>query len=652
MKYEVQDKLDFITPSGTFVVVLLIYILLFSACQPKSQQVEAEYDIIIFGATFSGIASALSAAEFDHKILIVEEHHQIGGLMTSGLSFTDFISYESLGGIFLDYTKRVEQYYVDKYGVDSKQVKDCHHGIHAEPHVTLNVFRQMLSEFPNIHVKTGFLLRAIESTADENGQSTLNSLKLLNSNDSSVSTISGRVFIDATYEGDLAVMAGASYRIGRESRQDFGEFLAGHLFYQYGRILPGSSGQGDRKVQGYNFRLIMTDDSLNRKRLAQPKRYDRSNYLSIADVLREEKVSSVFVEKGNDGLFRTQMLPNRKADINDIKNAPVRMAMLGKNYAYPDGDRAIRKQIVDDHLHHILGMIYFVQNDSLVPIKYRKQARKWGLAKDEFVDNDNLPPRLYIREARRVDGHYFFTQNDVNTIPGSLITEFKADGVAIGDYAMNCHGVAPASLHPDVADGDFNYIPAPFQIPLGVILPKSLNNLLVSVAVSASHVGFSGIRLEPTWTALGQAAGVTAHLALTNDDIISDVQPREVQQTLHQQRAKTIYISDIDEDSEYFEAAQYLGMKGFMHDIYLMDTVKMRGVQTYQSIRGTQYAYAYPFHELKPEVMAEDVLIEKWLGRIEDLSTQKILRDNLSQMEYSRGDLLLETYQLLKSKEK
>ena len=149
-----------------------------------------------------------------------------------------------------------------------------------------------------------------------------------------------------------------------------------------------------------------------------------------------------------------------------------------------------------------------------MPEPFLNEARQWGLAKDEFVNTGHFPVQLYIREARRIKGEYVFTQNAVNTIDNSLITVPKEDAIAIGDYALNCHGVAPATLHPSVADGDFNYIPAPFQIPLGVIIPVGFTNLLVSVAVSASHVGFSGLRLEPTWTALGQAAGIAAHISL------------------------------------------------------------------------------------------------------------------------------------------
>ena len=205
-----------------------------------------------------------------------------------------------------------------------------------------------------------------------------------------------KVFIDATYEGDLAAQAGAEYWVGRESRAEYGEFLAGKIFYQYGVILPGSNGGADHKIQAYNFRPIMTDDPDNRLMVPKPPAYDRNDYVGIAEVLKQGKVSQVFVEKTRDGLFRTQMLPNRKADVNDIKNAPVRMALLGENYAYPEGDPTTRQPIVDRHRNHLLGMLYFVQNDSAMPKPFLTEARQWGLAKDEFVDTGQLSfPALY-----------------------------------------------------------------------------------------------------------------------------------------------------------------------------------------------------------------------------------------------------------------
>jgi hypothetical protein len=601
----------------------------------------AGYDLVVVGATPAGIAAALNAARYGHTVLLAEEYAQVGGLMTSGLSFTDFISYEVLGGTFLDYTRRVEAYYAEKYGTGSEQHQASHGGIHAEPHVTLKIFQQMLGEYDQITTRTNLRLTDVAYRTGVDSAKTIQLVSLADTQTGDTLAVRGRVFIDATYEGDLAARAGADYWVGRESREEYGEFLAGKIFYRYGVILPGSNGTADEKIQAYNFRPIMTDDPANRMLVPKPSGYRREDYVGIAQVLQEGKVSRVFVEKGNDGLFRTQLLPNRKADVNDIKNAPVRMALLGENYAYPEGDAATRAAIIERHRNHLLGMLYFVQNDAAVPERFRTEARQWGLAKDEFVDTGHFPSRLYIREARRIRGHYVFTQNDIRTIDNTLITRPKKDAIAIGDYALNCHGVAPATLHPDVADGDFNYIPAPFQIPFGVIVPLGFDNLLVPVAVSASHVGFSGLRLEPTWTALGQAAGIAAHVALRSQVSVPEVEVAKVQQLLHEHGAKTTYISDVAADSKYFEAAQWLGLRGFMHDLYVLDSLEMRGAETYKSLRGTQYAAAYPFHALQPTRPAPPELAEAWAARITDEAARKRILAYYREAQPTVGALLL-----------
>ncbi len=615
-----------------------------------AQQDSTGYDLVVVGATPAGIAAAINAARYNHTVLLAEEYAQVGGLMTSGLSFTDFISYEVLGGTFLDYTQRVEAYYAEKYGTGSEQHQASHGGIHAEPHVTLAIFQQMLGEYDQITTRTNLRLTDVAYQVGADSAKLIHSVSLTDTQTGDTLAVRGRVFVDATYEGDLAARAGADYWVGRESREEYGEFLAGKIFYRYGVILPGSNGTADQKIQAYNFRPIMTDDPANRMLVPKPPGYRREDYVGIAEVLRESKVSKVFVEKGNDGLFRTQMLPNRKADVNDIKNAPVRMALLGENYAYPEGNAVTRRAIIERHRNHLLGMLYFVQNDAAVPEPFRAEARQWGLARDEFVDSDHFPSRLYIREARRIKGHYVFTQNDINTISNTLIVQPKEDAIAIGDYALNCHGVAPATLHPAVADGDFNFIPAPFQIPLGVIVAQGFDNLLVPVAVSASHVGFSGIRLEPTWTALGQAAGLTAHVALSTQRGVPEVDVAQVQKLLHQHRAKTTYISDVEADSEYFAAAQWLGLQGFMHDLYVMDSLEMRGITTYNSLRGTQYAQAYPFHALQPDRPAPPALLEAWAARIKDDATRKSIRTYYQEDRPTVGELLLKIAGLEKFK--
>ncbi len=635
-------------------IFLLIFLLIVESCKPAfgivKQNEPQAFDVIVYGATFSGIAAAINAARYGHTVALVEEYDRIGGLMTGGLSFTDFISFESLSGTFLNYNKRVVAYYTQKYGPNSQQVEDCHFGIHAEPHITLMIFKEMLEEYAGIQVYLNHRIRSVSLGRPVQQLKHIESVNFLNLVNEQTLDLAGKIFVDATYEGDLAAFAGAEYRIGRESRQAYGEPLAGHIFYKDGRILNGSTGEGDQRVQGYNFRLLMTNNPDNRRLIEQPRDYHRDEYVPIAAVLQEEKVGQVFIEKSRDGILRAQMIPNQKADVNDIKNAPVRIALLGENYAYPDGSPEVRAEIIAQHRQHILGLLYFLQNDEAVPEKYRQEARQWGLAKDEFTDNNNFPTRLYIREARRIMGEYVFTQNDVNPVAGTLVVPYKRDAIAIGDYALNCHGVQPPSLYPSVAEGDYNFIPPPFQIPMGVIVPLKFSNLLVSVAVSASHVGFSGLRLEPVWTALGQAAGLTAHLALAQNQMVPEVSADSVQLLLHRNKAKTSYISDIEVDFPLFEAAQYLGVRGYMQDVYLQDTLEMIDAQTYRSLWGTQYAAAYPFHDLEADKKLDKALAAKWIDRLGQKSLQEEARKFLKGHTPSRGEFLLKIYAWEKSK--
>jgi hypothetical protein len=453
----------------------------------------------------------------------------------------------------------------------------------------------------------------------------------------------GNFFIDATYEGDLLAISGVEYVVGRESRQQYGEVYAGKIYFENGRLLTGSTGEGDHRVQAYNFRVIMTHNPKNRILIQKPLNYQRETYLPTADILIEGLVSNVFSE-GRDAILRAQMIPNQKADINDIKNSLVRIALLGQNYHYPEGTPEVRQKIIQAHRDHILGFLYFLQNDPEMPDKFRDEAREWGLAKDEFQHNEHFPTRLYIREARRMVGNYVFTEHDVRMAPGSIRTRNHPDAIAIGDYALNCHGVqAQGPLYKYISEGDYGHVPPPFQIPFGVIKPKNAQNLLVSVAVSASHVGFSGLRLEPTWTALGQAAGVTAHLCIKNNLSVKEISVQEVQNILHGKGAKTIYVSDIEINSPYFKAAQYFGTKGLFHSIYNLDSINLVPPK---SLWGTQYRESFPFHSLELNKLLDFRLAEEWLSILnldnkKDSEARRELRETIT-----RGEFLTKLYKI------
>ncbi len=615
------------------IIIILSFIHFNSKSQPK--------DVVIYGATPSGIFAAINAARQGHSVVLVEEYEHIGGLMTGGLSFTDFLSLEALGGTFNEYRLRALAYYENKYGKNSKQVTDCYFGVNAEPHVTEQLFNQMLSELSNIHILTQHRIIDTKVEKKKQGASKILSATFLNLHNGKQLPLVAKVFIDATYEGFMAAAAGADYRIGRESRSEYCERFAGHIFSKGGQILTGGTGEGDKKVQAYNFRIIMTVSAANSRMIEKPDHYSREKYLPIASVFKNGKVNQIFTESA-EGILQVQPIANRKADINDIKNASVRMTSLGKNYDYPDGSAEVRKRIIQEHREHILGMIYFLQNDESIPLGMRKESLKWGLAKDEFIDNDNFPYRLYIREARRIMGDVVFTEQNTYTSPGSIRVVLNSNAIAICDYSLNCHGVStPGAVYPELTEGNFGYIPQPFQIPFGVLLPKKFANLLVSVAISSSHVGFCGIRLEPTWSALGQAAGLAAHLSINKNIPLSKINVRELQSLLIKRKAKIIYVSDVEAGSPCFEAVQYFGTKGFFHDLYSLQQVKLVLVPVIK----LQYRDAALYHNIEPEKNLDGILAERWINNLPSV-TQKSANDLYKTKSWKRGEFLNALYQI------
>ena len=602
-----------------------------------------ETDLVIYGATPAGIAAAVNAADEGMAVVLIESYPMIGGLMTGGLSYTDYHSLKTLGGFFGEYMALVRDHYQNQYGKESAQWKACFSGTHAEPKVTLMIFSDMIKKRKNITLYTNNELLSVASALPLNGQRNIKSISLVNKETDQQRCIRGKIFIDATYEGDLAAFAGAAYRVGRESHTEFSESYAGKLFYDGGKILPGSTGEGDKRVQGYNFRPIMTRDPSNSVRVTKPTEYNRADYLSLLILFKSGKIKQIFTED-RSGLLRVQYIPNGKADINDIKNAPVRLSLLGKNYQYPEASYSERQPIIEEHRRHVQGLIYFLQNDSTMPKALQDGANEWGLAKDEFLDSNNFPPRLYIREARRIVGSYVFKESDTQPSGQFFRSKVQPNSIAIGDYTLNCHGEQPPGLmpYPDQSEGDFSGYTVPFQLPYGIICPKGFYNLLVPVAVSATHVGFSSIRLEPTWCALGQAAGIAASMSAKQGISVQDVDVASLQRKLHQHQAKTIYLSDVNDSSPYFELAQHFGTGGYFHYLYSTNSYPFQRAE--KADYGLQYREIYPYHDVGLDQPMDEQLATDWL-RLAQVEPNQI-----DYTQLNRGQFLEKLYELTEGK--
>lgn len=315
----------------TLTLLTLLLLGPFTALLAEDRQ-SVSHDVAIYGATPAGIAAALAAAEAGREVLLIEPTARIGGLTTHGLSHSDFHSFESLHGPFLQFSQQVLRHYREMYGEDSEQVRDSWRGTHGEPSVNLMIFEKMLAEKPTITVLKE---RRLSDVTTENQSITTVRFAL---QDRTTITMEARLFIDASYDGDLLAPAGVPYRVGREARSEYGESLA-----------PETE---DDELQGYNFRLCMTQVPENRVPIPVPEGYDREDYAALVPLVEAGKFRSAFGYPGRPFVFKAHLpiLPNGKHDINDVSKGLVRLSLPGHNREYPDGDLATRRRIEQEHL--------------------------------------------------------------------------------------------------------------------------------------------------------------------------------------------------------------------------------------------------------------------------------------------------------------
>jgi len=603
-------------------LILLMFVCVLNGS--ANAQSDVTVDVVIYGATPAGISAAIAAARDDCQVLLIEPTSRIGGLVTNGLSHTDYHSRESLSGAFLEFSRRVEAWYVTQYGPDSPQVKASEKGVFAEPKVNLLIFQQMLAEWPQITVLTQHSLQSV--TCDStNGSRQIEAMTFRSDQNPEAITVQSAVVIDASYEGDLMAMAGVPWRAGREGRSEFQESLAPE--------------QADSQLQAYNFRFIMTKDPANRVTPEAPVGYRREDFLAVSDILKSGQTESVFGYP-RKCIFKAHLpvLPNDKYDINDVSGGLIRLSLPGQNLGWPAVSAEERRTIFAEHLRDQAGLLYFLQNDESVPAAFQQEAREWGWCRDEFTETGHLPEQLYVREARRIVGRRVFTQRDSEHAPGDARAVRHPDAIAMGDYGNNCHG----TFHEGPRFGGrhtgefYNPVP-PYQIPYGTILPNEIENLLVPVAVSATHVGFCAIRLEPIWMSLGQAAGHAAAQANQRKVSVQNVAIAPLQKQLHEVGSATIYVSDVLPGNPDFQAVQWWGTCGGLHGLAPMpDKPGKRGKQMHG-----QYYEANPGHAADLDTALTADLHKRWsaLAQMAGLSPEQIPKwqDTLTRGDFVRG---------------
>lgn len=551
----------------------------------ESKASQKDYDVVVVGGTPGGIAAAIAAARQGRSVALVEYHRHLGGMSASGLGKSDIETRAAIGGLFREFTGRVLEYYRDKYGADSRQVTLCQDGYFYEPSVAELIFGQMIAEQPKITVYKGH--RLTKAIRNERRVATI---QVTNRTSGAALELHGRVFIDATYEGDLAAAAGASFRLGRESRRAFDELHAGVVYQDYNTraFLAGTTGQGDHRLQAYTYRLCLSTDPANSVRIdSPPPDYDRAKYVGYLDDWKQGRLGPPRTGEGETGketsvagtvvrALSIAEVPNGKTDVN-MNPRPLAFPFVEENIGYPEADWETRERISTRIRNLTLGLLYFLQNDPEIPAAHRQLANRYHLAKDEFADNGNFPWQLYVREARRIVGPYTLSEQDLIVGPELGRTRIHADSIAAGEFPIDSFPVRKREPGHDVALEGYllmeKELTKPYQIPYRIMVPERTDGLLVPVAASTTHVAFSTIRMEPTWMALGQAAGNAAHLAIAADVQPASVDVARLQHELIKQGQILTYFKDINPDKPFHAALQFFGTRGFF-PTYLADADK------------------------------------------------------------------------------
>jgi hypothetical protein len=575
------------------------------------------YDLVIVGGTPGGIMAAIAASREGKKSVILERTDNIGGLPANGLGATDIGTRGATTGLFGEFVNRIHSYYVEQYGENSQQVTVCNDGYHFEPHVAGIVFQQMLEpEKENITILTQRQWDATAQNIEMKGD-TIQSISIYNRITKKQERYAGKIFVDATYEGDLGAAAGVPFSIGREGKEEFNEIGAGRIYKLWeGPELEGSTHEGDRAVQSYNYRLCLTNNPANRILPVKPKNYKRSDYLSLIDDVYLGRYAGVGMldatsemqeankkhlqQGGNETLIPgdawgiakiTNMvdLPNAKTDANNQHLALISTDLPEENWAWPTADWKWRDKFAKRLEEYIVGLIWFAQNDKELPESFKNACREWGFAKDEYPDNNHFPRQVYVREGRRLHGEYVFTANDALPVTAGKRPPVHTSSITASHYALDSHAVHKREGGKIALDGFFSYGSGIYTVPYGVILPKQVSNLLIPVPASASHVGFSTLRMEPCWMALGQAAGVAASVAIEKNISPKKIAIEEIQQVLINRGTTLIYFKDVKVGDPDFAMVQHMGIRGYLPEwnAKLNDSLSEETAKEWSDLSGT-----------------------------------------------------------------
>jgi len=514
---------------------------------PAHAAEEPAHDLVVYGGTSAGVAAAVQATRMGKSVAIVCPEKHLGGLTAGGLGWTDSGDKSVIGGFAREFYRRLKQHYDRPEAWAYQKPEEYSHYRPDEdamwvfePHVAEQAFEQFIAEAGVPVKRDRWLDRSGKGVTKAGGR-----IVAITMTDGE--TYRGRMFVDATYEGDLLAAAGVDYHVGREANGVYGETWNGiqvgtlhHAHYfklpvdpyvvpgeptsgllpRISPDPPGEKGAGDGRVQAYCFRTCLTTVEANRVPFPKPAGYDPKQY---------ELILRVFATGWREVFNKFDPAPNRKTDTNN--HGPFSFDNTGMNYDYPEATYERRRELIEEHAQYQQGLLYFLANDPRVPGDVRTRMSRWGLAKDEFTDNGNWPHQLYVREARRMVGEYVMTEHDC------LAHRDPPNSVGMGSYTLDSHNVQ-RYVTPEGAvqnEGDIGVgTPQPYQIAYGALTPRKAqcDNLLVPVCVSCSHIAYGSIRMEPVFMILGQSAATAACLALDDGVAVQDLSYDELRERL------------------------------------------------------------------------------------------------------------------------
>lgn len=480
-------------------------------------------DICVYGGTSLGVIAAYTAKKQGKSVLLIEPTTHIGGMSSGGLGQTDIGNKYVVQGLALDFYRRVGAH----YGALEMWV--------FEPHVAEKVFKDYIAE-EDIEVWCNRRIVAAKRDGSRIVNITLEDSEAPSKKTNQV--VEAKVFIDCTYEGDLMAKAGVSYTVGRESNEVYNEEYNGVQIRNKNQfaaevdpyVIPGDkrsgllwginkkpalpSGSGDKKVQAYNFRICLTNDKDNMIPITKPENYDPMKYELLIRMKEKQPWKRL------RDVFNWGTMPNNKTDINN--HGGFSTDMIGENWDYPEASYEERARIVKKHEDYNRGFLYFLGHDERIPEHIRQEMLSWGYPKDEYVNNNHWTPQIYVREARRMVSDVVMTQHHCQC------REVVDDGIAMAAYTMdshNCDRVIVDGYVRNEGDVQISKDMKPYPISYRSIVPKrsEITNLYVPFCLSASHIAFGSIRMEPVAMALGQVAATAASMSIDNNCTVQDV---------------------------------------------------------------------------------------------------------------------------------